>query len=167
MCIHHYPDWGVPSRESPAAVKEWVAFASCDAEALVRTHGIENADPERRIPQQATTRDGDYGRRRRIWSSHLPLSRNLDHFPGHAIKGPISAAVASTGNSCVFRHSVLRTGFSYVLAESRLRRRERSERSEIGGRNRTFFGSLSGGGFAPGGRCDRIARRFPEVRTSN
>jgi hypothetical protein len=24
MCIHHYQDWGVPSRESPAAVKEWV-----------------------------------------------------------------------------------------------------------------------------------------------
>jgi hypothetical protein len=44
------------------------------------------------------------------------LSRNLRPFPGHANKGPISAAVAGTGKS-VFRHAVQSTRLPSVLAE--------------------------------------------------
>jgi hypothetical protein len=52
--------------------------------------------------------------------------------------GPISAAVAGTGNSSVFRHTVSSTGLPYVLAESGFRLRGRKKRPEIGGKIRTF-----------------------------
>ena len=56
---------------------------------------------------------------------------------------PISAAATGAGNSSVFRHGVMPTTLPSVLAESGLRKREQSQRPEIGGRIRTFFGSGS------------------------
>jgi hypothetical protein len=64
--------------------------------------------------------------------------REIHTFSGIAIKGPISAGVTGTGNSSVFRHADLRTGFSYVLAASGLGLRERTKRAEISGRIRTL-----------------------------
>jgi hypothetical protein len=66
---------------------------------------------------------------------------NSQPFFGNAIKSPISAALAGTGNSCVFRHAVLRTGLPDVLAELGLRLRQRTKQADIRGRIRTFFGS--------------------------
>src|SRR5580698_10559773 len=59
-------------------------------------------------------------------------------FSGNAIKGPINAAVPRTGNSSVFRHVVLRAGFSCVLAECGLELQEWIKRAEIGSRNPTY-----------------------------
>jgi hypothetical protein len=59
-----------------------------------------------------------------------------------AINRPISAAPVGTGSSSVFRHAVSRARFSYVLAESGLRLRERIKHPEIGGRIRTFSDSV-------------------------
>jgi hypothetical protein len=46
------------------------------------------------------------------------LTLGLNPFLGHAIKGPISDSPLGTGKSSLFRHSVLRAGFPYALAES-------------------------------------------------
>ena len=52
--------------------------------------------------------------------------RNLKRFPGHAIKRPISDALAAPGKPHVFRHAVLCAGFPYVLAECSLSQRDRA-----------------------------------------
>jgi hypothetical protein len=65
------------------------------------------------------------------------------------IKPPISAAAAATRNSSVFRHTVPRAGFSYVLAECCLELLERTKRTDIVGRIRTFSADHSPD---PGGR---------------
>jgi len=51
--------------------------------------------------------------------------------------------VPRTGNSSVFRHVVLRAGFSCVSAECGLELQEWIKRAEIGSRNPTYFDSSS------------------------
>jgi hypothetical protein len=68
-----------------------------------------------------------YRRSRRIWSSHLPLSRNLRPFHGHTIKPPIIDPPVRTRKSHVFRDADPCTGFPYVLTESDVRRPERAK----------------------------------------
>jgi hypothetical protein len=54
----------------------------------------------------------------------LPKSQT---FSGRVIIPPISAAVTGTGKSSVFRHTIPRAGFPYVLAESGVRWRARAK----------------------------------------
>jgi hypothetical protein len=46
-----------------------------------------------------------------------PADSRTQTFSGNAIKPPISAAVAGTGNSSVFRHAVLGTGLAMRFVE--------------------------------------------------
>jgi hypothetical protein len=71
----------------------------------------------------------------------LVVFRETQAFSRNVIKPPISSAVTGPGNSSVFRHAVLRAGFSYVLAECGLRLPERTKRPEIGDRIRTNCGT--------------------------
>jgi hypothetical protein len=68
-------------------------------------------------------------------------SQQLKRFPGGAKNRSINDDRVHTGNSSVLRHAVLRTGFPHVLAEFGLRLPERSNRTEISGRIRTFLGT--------------------------
>jgi hypothetical protein len=69
------------------------------------------------------------------------LFRETQTLIATAIKRPISAAVAGTGNSSEFRYAVPHVENSCVISESLLSRGRMEKLSSEGGVNPTFFGT--------------------------